>query len=168
MKHPPGPSSPKSPVNRAKRHQWLKCPPQPQKEPPISWFQKAAEIRTYDVWTRHCLTINRRWSSPSRFTLAFSTVRRASTRRSRGTNRSTCPARRPQAPTHIIPNIQKAPLSPPPIGFQVRTVPLGHVRITLDYPSALPPAGLTHLRAYSVSHPKMWALFGKGVCVCVA
>ena len=37
--------------------------------------------------------------------------------------------------------------APPQVGFQVRVVPSGHVRIILDYPSALPPSGLTDVRA---------------------
>ena len=56
------------------------------------------------------------------------------------THKSGCSAMRRQAP--------------PPFGFQVNSVPLGRVRISLDYPPALPLSGLTDVRAVISFPPK--------------
>ena len=67
-------------------------------DPQKRWFQKrpkSAQTWGRRVCTAPCLAINRRWSSPSRITLAFSTVRLVSMRRSCDTHCSSCPARRP-------------------------------------------------------------------------
>ena len=61
------------------------------------------------------------------------TVLHVSTRRSPDTHCPRCPATRRSAPTHIVRDVQRAPLAPPPTAFQVRTRPLGTVRIPLDY-----------------------------------
>ena len=80
--------------------------------------------------TRCCLAIERRWSAPSSTTRAFQLHSNSPA----AEPRHTLPVPSSTAPfgggTHCVP---KAPLGPPPIGFQVR-------------PSVLPPARFTHLR----------------------